>query len=137
MLKIQHTMTFPPWQESLSRRERQVMDILVAAGAATAADVQARMPGGASYSAVRAVLRSLAEKKLVSHAYDGPRYVYRPDVPLQKAKKSLLKQLLDTFFGGSREELVAALLDSGDARVTPEELDRLAKLIEEARKKGF
>lgn len=130
-------MTIPPWQETLSRRERQVMEVLVAAGSATAADVQARMPEGTSYSAVRAVLRSLSEKQLVSHAYDGPRYVYKPLIPATKAKKSLLKQFLDTFFSGSREELVAALLDSGDAQASPEELDRLAKLIEEARRRGL
>lgn len=137
MLKTQHPMSFPLWQATLSRRERQVMDLLVASGAATAADVQARMPDDASYSAVRAVLRSLSEKKLVSHAYDGPRYVYKPAIPAQKARKSLLKQFLDTFFGGSREELVAALLDSGDAKATPEELDRLASLIEDAKRKGL
>ncbi len=124
-----------PWLETLSRRERQVMSVLVAAGQATAAEVRDRLVDSASYSAVRAVLRALEEKGLIRHTLDGPRYVYEPAMAPQRARKSLLRQVLDTVFLGSREQMMAALLDEADARATPEELDRLARLIAEARRK--
>lgn len=110
------------------------MDTLLAVGMATAGDIRERMPQTASYSAVRAVLRVLEEKGLITHKYDGPRYVYKPVVPERKAKESILKRVLDNFFEGSREKLVTALLETGED--DPGELDRLARLIRKARKQG-
>lgn len=112
------------------------MDALIAAGQATAAGLRGRLGNTLSYSAIRAVLRVLEEKKLVSHKYDGPRYVYTPGISKHRAKKSILKKILETFFEGSREQLVAALLDSGETKAGPAELDRLAELIRQAREKG-
>jgi predicted transcriptional regulator len=125
------------WHQKLSRRERQVMDnLLAAASGLTAAEIRERLPDPPSYSAVRAVLRVMEEKGLITHASDGPRYVYKPVMPARKARQSVLRQMLETFFNGSREQLVAALLDSGETKTTREELDRLAELIDEARKRG-
>ena len=131
-------MTAKPqlFSDQLSKRERQVMDALMAAGQATAAELRDRLGNTLSYSAVRAVLRVLEEKRLAGHKYDGPRYVYAPLVSKQQAKKSVLKKVLETFFEGSREQLVAALLDSGESRADKDELDRLAKLIARAKKEG-
>lgn len=109
------------------------MDVLISGEEATAAAIRARMAGDPSYSAVRAVLRVLVEKGLVSHRYDGPRYVYKSMVSKQLAKKTALKKVLDTFFEGSREQLVATLLDLDDDEASPKELKRLARLIEKAR----
>jgi len=117
----------------VSRRERQILDILYRLGRATAAEVLAEMPSAPGYSAVRAMLRTLEEKGHVQHVEQGPRYVYVPTVPVETAKKSAVRHLLDTFFDGSREEAVAAMLD---AAVSEAELDRLAKLIDKARKEG-
>ena len=117
----------------VSRRERQILDILYRLGRATAAEVLAEMPAAPGYSAVRAMLRTLEEKGHVQHVEQGPRYVYVPTVPVETAKKSAVRHLLDTFFDGSREEAVAAMLD---AAVSEAELDRLAKLIDNARKEG-
>lgn len=122
--------------DQLSKRERQVMDVLLAAGQATAAEIQGRMEQSLSYSAVRAVLRVLEEKKLIGHRFDGPRYVYRPLIAKQQAKKSILKKVLNTFFEGSHEQLVATLLDSKEIKTNPAELDRLADMIRKARKQG-
>lgn len=122
--------------EQLSRRERQVMDILLASGEATAAEVREKMPDSPSYSAVRAVLRVLEEKALIFHKHDGPRYVYRLTVPKQQAKKTMLKRVLDTFFEGSREQLVAALLETDESKVSSKELKKLARLIQKARDEG-
>jgi BlaI family penicillinase repressor len=124
------------WQDRLSRRERQVMEILVADGRATAAAIRRRMPEAPSYSAVRAVLRVMEEKGVITHESDGPRYIYKPMIPQKKARLSVLRQVLNGMFNGSREQLVAALLDSGEMKASREELDRLAKLIERARKEG-
>jgi BlaI family penicillinase repressor len=117
----------------VSRRERQILDILYRLGRATAAEVLAEMPSAPGYSAVRAMLRTLEEKGHVQHVEQGPRYVYVPTVPVETAKKSAVRHLLDTFFDGSREEAVAAMLD---AAVSEAELDRLARLIDNARKDG-
>src|SRR5919106_5487774 len=95
----------------LSRRERQIVDILSAQGRATAAEVQAALPEPPSYSAVRAMLRILEEKGHVRHEQDGPRYIFRPTVARDNAKKSALHHLLRTFFDGSREQAISALLD--------------------------
>lgn len=113
------------------------MDVLLScANGATAAEIRGRMPQAPSYSAVRALLRVMEEKGLLTHSSDGATYVYRPAMSPKKARASVLDQLLTTFFNGSREQLVAALLDSREAKASTEELDRLAKLIEEARKSG-
>jgi predicted transcriptional regulator len=122
--------------QKLSRRERQIMDFLYQHGRATAADVQANLPEPPSYSAVRAMLRVLEEKGHVHHQQDGPRYVYRPRVGRDRAKRSALRHLVRTFFDGSREQLVAALLDDGTAQLSEDELDRMARLIARARQEG-
>src|ERR687884_605634 len=95
----------------LSRRERQIIDILYAHGRATAAEVQAALPDPPSYSAVRAMLRILEEKGHVHHEQDGPRYVYLPTIAPERAKRSALKHLIQTFFNGSAEQAISALLD--------------------------
>jgi predicted transcriptional regulator len=118
----------------LSRRERQIMDILFRRGRATAADIMADLPGEPSYSTVRAQLRVLEEKGHVRHEHDGVRYVHFPVVARQSARRSALRHLLDTFFDGSVEKAVAALLGGEGARVTDEELQRIAGLIAKARK---
>jgi predicted transcriptional regulator len=120
----------------LSRRERQIMDFLYQSGRATAAEVQAGMPEPPSYSAVRAMLRVLEEKGHVRHEQDGPRYVYAPKLARDKAKRSALRHVVRTFFDGSTEQVVAALLDSRVGEASEQELDRMAQLIEKARKQG-
>lgn len=121
---------------SLSRRERQILDLLYQHGRATAADVHQGLPAAPSYSAVRALLRILEEKGHVRHEADGPRYVYRPAVPRDRARRSALTHLVETFFNGSAEQAVASLLDSSAGRLQPEELDKLAERIEKARREG-
>jgi len=116
----------------LSRRERQVMDILYRDERASAADIQQRMPDPPSYSAVRALLRVLEEKGCIRHIEEGLHYVYFPVVPRDDAKQSAMRHLVRTFFGGSAEAAVATLV-SGD-ELSKTELDRLAKLIEKARR---
>ena len=121
---------------NLSRRERQIMDIIYQRGQATAAEVMEGLPDAPSYSAVRAMLRLLEEKGHLRHEQDGQRYVFKPTMARDRAKKSALKQMLQTFFDGSIEQAVAALLDVSRSKISQEELDRLSKLIEEARKEG-
>ncbi len=121
---------------NLSKRERQIMDILYRQGQASAAEVQANLPDPPSYSAVRATLRILEEKGHVQHHQDGPRYVFRPAVARDKATRSAIRHLVRTFFNGSAEQAVTTLLDESTSKLTPEELDRLAGLIDEARSKG-
>jgi len=120
----------------LSRRERQIIDILYARGRATSAEVQELLPDPPSYSAVRAMLRILEDKGHVRHQQDGPRYVYLPTVARDNAKRSALKHLLQTFFDGSAEQAISALLDDSSARMSDAELDRLASLIDQARRPG-
>jgi predicted transcriptional regulator len=129
------TMTRQPHHD-LSRRERQIVDILYAHGRATAAEVQAALPEPPSYSAVRAMLRILEEKGHVKHEQDGPRYVYVPTVGRDNAKRSALHHMLKTFFDGSAEQAISALLDDRSAKLSDVELDRLARLIDQARKTG-
>ena len=112
------------------------MDILYERGRATASDVLERLPDPPSYSAVRAMLRLLEEKGVVLHDQEGPRYVYRPAVSRAKARQSAIKRLVRTFFGGSTEQAVAALLEDPASRLDDEQLDRLARLIDQARKEG-
>ena len=120
----------------LSRRERQIMDFLYQRGRATAAEVQENLPDPPSYSAVRAMLRVLEDKGHARHEQDGPRYVYVPRVARDRAKRVALRHVVRTFFDGSKEQLVAALLDDKSTQLSKDELDRLAGLIERARKEG-
>src|SRR6187549_997948 len=120
----------------LSRRERQIVDILYTNGRATAAEVQAALPEPPSYSAVRAMLRILEEKGHVRHEQDGPRYVYVPTVGRDNAKRSALRHMLKTFFDGSAEQAISALLDESSTKLSDAELDRLARLIAQARNTG-
>jgi predicted transcriptional regulator len=120
----------------LSRRERQIIDILYANGRATAAEVQAALPDPPSYSAVRAMLRILEDKGHVRHQQDGPRYVYLPTVARDNAKRSAMRHMLQTFFDGSAEQAISALLDDESTRMSDAELDRLARLIDQARRAG-
>ena len=120
----------------LSRRERQILDILYQRGQATAADVQSALPEAPSYSAVRALLRILEEKGHVRHHQDGPRYVYLPTVGRDNAKRSAMRHMLQTFFEGSAEQAISALLDEASAKFSPAELERLARMIDTARKCG-
>ncbi len=120
----------------LSRRERQIMDVIYRLGQATAAEVMEGMPEPPSYSAVRAMLRLLEEKGLLRHEQDGPRYIYKPTLSRDKARQSAMKQLLQTFFDNSTEQAVAALIDMSRSRMSDEELERLSRLIEGAKKEG-
>ncbi len=120
----------------LSRRERQIMDVLYRLGKATAGAVQANLPDPPSYSAVRALLRVLEDKNHIKHVQDGPRYVYLPTVPREKARQSAMQQLVRTFFAGSTEQAMAALLDMSSSDLSNDELERLSQLIEQARKEG-
>ena len=122
-----------PLEHKLSRRERQIMDVLFQHGKATAAEVREGMPDAPSYSAVRAQLRILEEKGHVRHEQDGPRYLYRPTVTKDRATRSALNHLVDTFFNGSAEQAMAALLDDSASELSGEELDRLEGLIQQAR----
>ena len=120
----------------LSRRERQIMDILYQRGKASASEVREGMADAPSYSAVRAMMRVLEEKGHVRHQAEGLRYVYVPVVTRDKAKRAAVKHMLDTFFSGSPEQIVAALLDVSSPALTREELDRMADMIDKARKEG-
>ena len=125
-----------PDNVTLSRRERQIMDILYRLGSGTAAEVQQNLQEAPSYSAVRALLRILEEKGHLKHAYDGPRYVYAPVVSRPVAQKSALKQMVKTFFDGSTSNAVAALLDMSGGDLSETELNRLAKMVEQAKREG-
>jgi predicted transcriptional regulator len=120
----------------LSRRERQIMEILFQRGKASASEVREAMEDAPSYSAVRAMLRVLEEKGHLKHQAEGLKYVYVPVVTREKAKRSAVKHLLDTFFSDSPEQVVAALLDVSSKRLTREELDRMAEMIEKAKREG-
>ena len=120
----------------LTRRERQIVDILYRRGRATAGEVMEELPGEPSYSTVRTQLRVLEEKGHVRHEEQGLRYVYMPAVPRGAARKSALRHLIDTFFDGSAEQVVGALLGGAGSRLTDEELDRIAELVARARKDG-
>jgi predicted transcriptional regulator len=128
-------MTATPHHQ-LGRRERQILEAVYRLGRASASEVQAQLPDPPSYSAVRAMLRILEEKGHLRHESDGPRYVYLPTVPRDRARRSALRHVVDTFFSGSVEQAVAALLESSDARLRPEELERLSERIARARKQG-
>jgi len=128
MVKTVHT--------TLSRRERQIIDILYRRGRATAADVMTDLSGNPSYSTVRTQLRVMEEKGHVRHEEHGQRFVYMPTTPRRTVRKSALKHLVDTFFDGSAEQAVAALLGGEGSKLTDDELDRIEELIRKARKEG-
>ena len=130
-----YSMVLVP-QHKLSRRERQIMDVLYRHGRATVAEILEQIPDPPSYSAVRAMLRVLEEKKHIRHEEKDLRYVYVPVIPREKARRSAVAHLLETFFDGSTEQAVAALLNVSARDLTAEDFDRLARLIEQARKDG-
>ncbi len=123
-------------EAGLARRERQILDILYRRGRATASEVMEDLSGNPSYSTVRTQLRVMEEKGHVRHEEEGLRYVYTPAVPRHAARKSALRHVVETFFDGSAEKTVAALLGSEGARMSDEELDRIAELVDKARKEG-
>jgi predicted transcriptional regulator len=125
-----------PAHHRLTRRERQIMDVVYRLGRATVSEVLEALPDPPSYSAVRALLRVLEEKGHLRHEQDGPRYAFLPTVPRDKARRWALRQLVQTFFEGSTAQAVAALLDAPDVNLSDEELDRLSRLIDQARKEG-
>src|SRR5436190_22122682 len=121
---------------TLSRRERQIMDVLYRNGRATAAEVLEGIPKPPSYSAVRALLRILEEKGHIRHEENAGKYVFMSTLHREKAKRSAILHLVQTFFDGSPEDAVAALLDASSSKLSDAELDRLQQLIEKARKGG-
>jgi predicted transcriptional regulator len=125
-----------PALPELSRRERQIMSVVHRLGRATAAEVLAEMPDPPSYSAVRAMLRILEDKGQLRHEQEGPRYVYSTTMPVERAGRSALRDVVTTFFAGSAEEAVATLIDMNERKLSGEELDRLADLINRAREEG-
>lgn len=120
----------------LSRREREIMDIVYGSGNATATEVRERMTDPPSYSAVRATLRILEQKGVLRHAQDGTRYVYRPTVHRNKARQNAIQNLLETFFEGSAAGAVLALLEHRADQLSEADLHRAAALIDRARKEG-
>jgi predicted transcriptional regulator len=122
--------------KTLSRREREIMDIIYALGEATVIQVLERLPSPPGYSAVRALLRVLEEKGHLVHRQDGPRYVYAPTLPKDRARRNALRHLLTTFFDNSAGDAVATLLDISEDKLSPEDYRRLLDLIQKARKEG-
>ncbi len=125
-----------PPTNTLSRRERQIMDIVYRLGSVTAADVRSNLADAPGYSAVRALLRILEEKGHLCHREDGPRYVYSPVVSRPAAQKSALKQIVRTFFDGSASQAVAALIDMSARELSDSDLKRLEDMVSEARREG-
>lgn len=124
----------PPEPETeLSRRERQIMDVIYARQSATAAEIRGDLADNPTDSAVRGTLRILVQKGFVKREADGPRFLYRPAVPAGRARRSALRRLLETFFGGRADEAVAALLDLSASDLSEDQLARLEKLIREKR----
>ena len=126
----------PNAHQDLGRRERQIVEVLYRLGKASVADVLAELPDPPSYSAVRGMLRLLEEKGYVTHEQDGLRYVYTPTVGRDQARRSALRHLVRTFFGGSPEKAAAALLEMSDAKLPRKDLERLARLVEQAKSEG-
>ena len=127
-------MRKPP-QANLSRRERQIMDVIYRLGRATAAEVTANLPDPPTSTAVRTMLRILEDKGQLQHEQDGVRYVYTAKVPREQARKSVLSHVVRTFFNGSPEQAMATLLDLSPRELTDADLERMAKLIEQARRR--
>jgi len=123
-------------QTNLSRREREIMDIIYTLKEATALQVLELLPNPPSYSAVRALLRVLEEKKHLTHKQDGPRYIFLPTMPQEEARQNALKHLLKTFFDGSTEKMVAALLDLSEPSISGPDYERLYQLIKKAQAEG-
>jgi predicted transcriptional regulator len=121
---------------NLSRRERQIMDVVYRRGSATSAEITADLPDPPTSTAVRTMLRILEDKGHVRHQQDGPRYLYVPTLARDNAKRSAMRHMLQTFFDGSTEQAISALLDDSSARLSDVELDRLARLIDQARRNG-
>src|SRR5580704_10909889 len=124
----------PKTDPDLSRRERQIMDVLFARGRATGPEIQEGLPDQPNYSSVRTILRVLERKGYVRHVEEGLRYVYEPTVPREAASRSALQRIIRTFFDGSAKEAVAALLDPAAFHLSDEELKELARIIEQAKK---
>ena len=123
-----------PSTEDLSRRERQVMEILHRRGESTVAEIMRALPDPPTYSAVRSILRILGEKKLIAHKEDGPRYVYFPSRPTDKAREDVLAHVVQTYFAGSTEQAVTALLKLSDADLDDADIVRLREKIRRARR---
>jgi len=121
---------------TLSRREREIMDVIYMLEEGTAAEIREKMPNPPSYSAVRAMLKILEDKGQLKHRQEGPRYIYFPVVKKEEARKSALNHLVDTFFAGSFQDTVVALLDIKDNSLSTEDYDNLLNLIEKAKKEG-
>jgi len=137
LLLLQHNTMIRKPPQTLSRRERQMMDILYRRGRATAAEIHRELPDPPSYSAVRAKLRVLEDKGHVRHEEQALRYVYLPMVTRDKAKQSALRHLLETFFDNSAEQAITALLNLKAGGLAPDKLDRLSTLIRKAKKEGI
>lgn len=120
----------------LSRRERQVMEVLHRRGSGTVAEIMSDLPDKPTYSAVRSALRILGEKRLVTHSEDGARYVYRPVTPTEEAREVVLARVIDTYFAGSTAQAVTALLRMSDADLTDREVEALQARVREAQSKG-
>ena len=129
-------MSRPPETAELSRRERQVMDILHRRGAATVAEIMAELPDPPTYSAVRSVLRILGEKGLIHYREDGPRYVYSPAEPAERARETALAHVVSTYFAGAPEQAITALLRMSDVEMSDAEVERLRERIRRARADG-
>src|SRR5436305_14158048 len=137
LLLLQHTSPMrKDGHRNLSRRERQIMDILYQRGRATGAEIHEALPDAPTYSAVRAKLRVLEEKGHVRHEEEALRYVYLPVVARDSARKSALRHMVSTFFGGSGEDTVAALLDISASGLSEQDLKRISQLVEQAKKEG-
>lgn len=128
-------MSTPPYAE-LSRRERQIMDVLHRRGRATVAEIQEEIGDEASYSAIRSALRLMREKRIVDIEHDGKRYVYLPAVSAEEAQESALRHVMRTFFEGSRARTVSAILELPDTNLSDEDLERLARMIRETKRRG-
>ena len=120
----------------LSRRERQIMEALYRRGKATAMEVLGELPDPPSYTAIRTLLRILEDKGHIRHTRDGARFIYAPRVSRERARRSVLENLVRNFYDGSREKLMAALLDGGAGKLSPEELENFSELIERAKQEG-
>ena len=122
--------------EGLTRRERQIMDALYRLGKASAAEIQAAIPKPPSYTAVRTHLTILQEQGKIKYESDGTRYIYEPVVPREEMAKNVIEDVLQTFFDNSVERIVATLVNRDEAQLSPEQLDSLARIIEQAKKEG-
>ena len=120
----------------LARRERQIMDVIFKLGEATVGEVLERLPDPPSYSSVRTIIRKIEAKGLLTHRQDGKRYVYRARQSRETASRTALQKLMDVFFSGSAPDTVAAIMDVSAKTLDPDDLDRISKIIEQARKEG-